>query len=81
MATKKQNEILQTYLQTQSYRGTARKLGVDYKYVRSTIKLLEARGQVPWQSPAPTPPHIDVAKSTVQYNGNGDVVQLSLIHI
>ena len=75
MATKKQNEILQTYLQTQSYRGTARKLGVDYKYVRSTIKLLEARGQVPWQSPAPTPPHIDVAKSTVQYNGNGDVVQ------
>ena len=75
MATKKQQDILQDYLETQSYRETARNLGVDNRYVTRTIKKLEARGDVPWQSPAPSPAHLEVGKRTVQYNGDGEVVQ------
>lgn len=75
MATKKQQDILQDYLETQSYRETARNLGVDNRYVTRTIKKLEARGDVPWQSPAPSAGHLGVGKRTVQYNADGEVVQ------
>jgi len=73
--TNKQELILQTYLETQSYRQTAKILNVDARYVTRTIKKLEAKGQVPWQSAAPSPAHLEVGKRTVQYNGDGEVVQ------
>ncbi len=75
MATKKQQDILHDYLETQSYRKTARNLGVDKRYIGRTIKLLEARGEVPWQSEAPSPAHLEVGKRTVQYNADGEVIQ------
>ena len=70
-----QSEILQTYINTGSYSETARVLGKDKSYVHRTIKLLEAKGQVPWQSSAPIPAHLKVGKTTVQYDSKGRVIQ------
>jgi len=73
--TNKQKQVLEAYLKTNSYRGAAEFLGKNRTYVRSVIKTLEANGDVPWRSKAPTPDHIDIKNSTVQYNADGEVVQ------
>lgn len=73
--TNKQKQVLEAYLKTNSYRGAAEFLGKNRTYVRSVIKTLEANGDVPWRSQAPSPAHIDIKNSTVQYNADGEVVQ------
>jgi len=73
--TKRQQEILDAYIAHGSYNEVARRLNADRRYVARTIQSLEARGEVPWQSPAPSPDHLEVGKRTVQYNADGQVVQ------
>jgi hypothetical protein len=73
--TRKQQEALDAYLLHGSYSEAARSLGIDRGGLRKTIKSLEARGEVPWQSAAPVPAHLTVGKTTVQYDANGKVIQ------
>ena len=73
--TPKQQQILDAYINTGSYGGAARFLGKDRSNLRKVIKQLESRGEVPWRSKAPTPDHLEVKNSTVQYNAEGEVVQ------
>jgi hypothetical protein len=73
--TKRQQQILDAYIAHGSYNEAARRLKTDRRYVARTIQSLEARGEVPWQSPAPSPDHLEVGKRTVQYNADGQVVQ------
>ena len=73
--TKKQQEALDAYLLHGSYNVAAKILGIDRGGLRKTIKRLEARGLVPWQSAAPVPAHLTVGKTTVQYDANGNVIQ------
>ena len=75
MATDRQLEVLQVYLKTQSFRKTGKILGVDSRYVSRTIKLLEKQGEATWLSPAVIPDHLNVTKTTVQYDADGQVVQ------
>lgn len=73
--TKAQSEAIDAYIEVGSYRGAARKLGKAETTVRQMIKRLERLGQVPWKSSAPTPAHLNVGKTTVQYDGAGNVIQ------
>ena len=73
--TPKQQKIVDAYIETGSFGAAARLLGKDRSNLRKVIRLLEARGEVPWRSKAPTPNHIEVKNSTVQYNAEGEVVQ------
>lgn len=70
-----QSEALKVYIDTGSYSETARVLGRDKSNIHKTIKILEAKGEVPWLSKAPIPSHIGVSKTTVQYNADGKVIQ------
>ena len=38
-----------------------------------TLKRIERKGQAPWLSPAVTPEHLGVSKTTVQYGPDGEV--------
>ena len=73
--TPNQKEIIDAYLKTGNYTAAAKLLGKDRANVRKSILMLEAQGRVPWRSAAPTPGHLTVGKSTVQFDKNGDVVQ------
>lgn len=69
--TKLQQEILDAYLQIGTYRGVASKLGKDRNYVKGIVKKLEKLGLAPWISPAFTPEHLKMSKTTVQLNADG----------
>lgn len=73
--TEIQKQTIAAYIKAGSYRGAARLLGKAESTVRQTLKSLEARGEVPWRSPAPSPAHLHVKSSTVQYNAAGEVIQ------
>ena len=73
--TKGQSEAIDAYIEVGSYRGAARKLGKAESTIRGIIKRLERSGEVPWKSAAPTPSHLSVGKTTVQYDGAGNVIQ------
>lgn len=70
-----QQEAIDAYLDTGGYRAAARKLGKAESTIRGILKRLERLGQVPWKSSAPTPDHLSVGKTTVQYDSGGNVIQ------
>lgn len=73
--TEHQKKAVEAYLKAGSYKGAAKLIGKDPSNLRKLIKQLELQGDVPWQSAAPTPAHLTVGKSTVQYDANGNVIQ------
>ena len=73
--TKKQKKILDAYLRVGSKTGAANELNLARSYVRKTIAILEQRGEVPWNTAAPRPDHLNYGKSTVQLNAEGQVIQ------
>ena len=73
--TEHQKKAVEAYLKAGSYNAAAKLLGKDPSNLRKLIKQLELQGDVPWQSAAPTPAHLTVGKSTVQYDANGNVIQ------
>ena len=73
--TPSQQLAVDVYLEAGSYRKAAKILGQNESTVRNKIKRLEKLGKVPWKSAAPTPAHLNVGKTTVQYDGNGNVIQ------
>jgi len=73
--TESQKKDIDAYLKYGGYSEAARQLGKDVSNLRKSIKLLEADGKVPWKSSAPTPAHLSVGKTTVQYDGAGNVIQ------
>ena len=75
MLNQNQQEVVDAYIEVGSYRGAARKIGKAETTVRQMIKRLERLGQVPWKSSAPTPSHLSVGKTTVQYDSGGNVIQ------
>lgn len=73
--TEKQEAVVRAYLKAGSITGAARELNCDRANLRRTIRLLEAKGEVPWNSSAPRPEHLSYGKSTVQLNAEGHVIQ------
>lgn len=73
--TNKQKLVLESYLKTMNKTETARQLGVTRQAVRSAINAIEKKGQAPWLSGAPIPDHLEQVKTTVQYDGAGNVIQ------
>jgi len=73
--TPSQQLAVDVYLEAGSYRKAAKILGKNESTIRNKIKRLEKLGKVPWGSPAPSPNHIAVKSSTVQYNSKGEVIQ------
>jgi len=73
--TPSQQLAVDVYLEAGSYRKAAKILGQNESTVRNKIKRLEKLGKVPWKSAAPTPSHLNVGKTTVQYDGAGNVIQ------
>ena len=73
--TEYQKQVVEAYLESGSYNGAARILEKDPSNMRKLIKQLEAQGDVPWRSAAPSPNHLAVKSSTVQYNSKGEVIQ------
>jgi len=73
--TPSQQLAVDVYLEAGSYRKAAKILGQNESTVRNKIKRLEKLGKVPWKSGAPTPAHLSVGKTTVQYDGAGNVIQ------
>lgn len=69
--TKRQREVLNEYLKTMNKAETARTFGVCHAAIRKTLKQIEAKGLAPWQTPAVTPDHLSMVKTTVQYDRNG----------
>ena len=70
-----ETEILNSFLVTGNKCHTARDLGVSRRRVRNAIASAEKKGHVPWLSPAPKPDHLEMCKTTVQYDAKGDVIQ------
>ena len=79
--TPKQQQVLTLYLQTGNKSETARQLGMARENVRDIIKKLEARGLVPYLTPAPLPEHYAVQKRSVRYNEQGEAIGESRILI
>jgi hypothetical protein len=73
--TENQKKAIEAYIEAGSYRGAARLLGKAETTIRTILKRLESRGEVPWRSPAPAPAHLHIKSSTVQYNAAGEVIQ------
>jgi hypothetical protein len=73
--TPKQQQVLDLYLETGNKSETARKLGIPRENVRDTIKKLEARGLVPYLTSAKKPEHLQLHKTTVQYDEQGKPVR------
>jgi len=74
-STKRQQEILNLYIQLQNKRAVARELGINESTVRQSLARSEGAGHTPWFSPAVTPEHLSLSKTTVQYNADGEVIQ------
>ena len=72
--TPRQQEYIDAFIECGSYTTAAKKLGIQRRDLSRTLKRLEASGRVPWLSPAPRPDHMRMAKTTVQYNSAGDVM-------
>lgn len=73
--TDRQAQQLEAYLRLGSLGAAARELKMDRSNLRQTIRKLEAKGEVPWQSKADRPTHLRYGKSTVQLDGDGNVKQ------
>lgn len=71
--TKKQQEILDSYVKNGTYRGAARELDLDRMYVKDVVQKVERLGMAPWLSDgAMIPEHLRMAKTTVHYK-DGEV--------
>jgi len=75
MLTRAEQKALDAFTETGSKCQAAKRLGVARSTIRATLKRVEQKGCAPWLSPAQTPEHLKCAKTTVQYDGQGKVVQ------
>jgi hypothetical protein len=73
--TPHQEKVLSTYLQTMDKSATARALGMSRSAVRFAINAIEKKGKAPWLTPAVTPEHLGLLKTTVQYDRHGVAIQ------
>jgi len=74
--TAKQQQVLDAYLKCDMNKAhAARLLGIARSSVRIHIQAIEKKGEAPWLSGAPIPDHLNQVKTTVQYDGAGNVIQ------
>ena len=73
--TDKQQKVLDLYLEHGSKSKVAKILGCNESNIRQCLRRIENKGKAPWLSPAVTPDHLSLSKTTVQYNKDGEVVQ------
>lgn len=75
MLTKKEQQVLDMFIELGDKQAVANKLGISRSTVRQTIKRMEAKGAAPWLTPAFQPDHLSMSKTTVQYGADGTPVQ------
>lgn len=75
MLTPKEQQVLDIFLDTNKRMAVSEKMGMSPSAVRHALKRIESKGEAPWLSDAVTPEHLHCSKTTVQYNGKGEVVQ------
>jgi len=73
--TQRQIEIRDAYSELGNKAAVARKLGITRAAVRHQINILERKGEASWYSGAIIPEHLKQVKTTVQYDGEGRVIQ------
>lgn len=74
--TPRQREILDALEREGSQRKAARALGIARTTLKSTLEAIQHKGLVPAQlSNVETPDGMGMTKTTVQYDGDGNVVQ------
>jgi hypothetical protein len=67
--------VIAEFNRTRSKAETARALGVDPKTVYRHVKKAESAGMAPWLTPAAVSPAMNMAKTTVQYDADGNPIQ------
>ena len=73
--TDRQQEVLDLYLEHGNKSKVAKIFGCNESNIRQCLRRIEKKGKAPWLSPAVTPDHLKLSKTTVQYNKDGEVVQ------
>ena len=73
--TDTQQEVLDLYLEHGNKSKVAEIIGCNESNIRQCLQRIEKKGKAPWLSPAVTPDHLKLSKTTVQYNKEGEVVQ------
>jgi len=71
----KHEEVIAAYAQIKNKSEVARALGVDARTVYNHVKRAESEGNAPWLTPAAISPTMNLHKTTVQYNADGDPIQ------
>lgn len=71
----KHEEVIAAYAQIRNKSEVARALGVDARTVYNHVKRAESEGNAPWLTPAAISPTMNLHKTTVQYNADGDPIQ------
>lgn len=73
--TDRQREIYTLFCELKDKQAVATKLGVSRSTVRCALRALAARGMSPGLAPVAVPENFQMGKTTVQYNGAGEVIQ------
>mgnify|MGYP003329161752 FL=1 len=71
--TDTQQKVLDLYLEHGSKVKVAKILDCDESNIRQCLRRIEKKGKAPWLSPAVTPEHLSLSKTTVEYNKKGEV--------
>tara|TARA_R100001463_G_scaffold10301_1_gene30215 strand:+ start:1018 stop:2169 length:1152 start_codon:yes stop_codon:yes gene_type:complete len=71
----KHEEVIAAFAQIRNKSRVAKALGVDVRTVYNHVRRAESEGNASWLSPAPISPTMSLAKTTVQYNADGDPIQ------
>lgn len=70
----KETEAVEVFMKTGNKSSAAKLMGISRASLRQYLLRAEAKGLAPWQAPnTPIPPHLNVCKSTVHYDGEGNV--------
>jgi hypothetical protein len=73
--TNHQEKVLEEYLKTMNKTKAAQALGIARGSLRRALDLIERKGAAPWLTPAVTPEHLRLVKTTVQYDAAGKPIQ------
>lgn len=75
MLAQKEQQVLELFLELGDKQAVADRLNLSRSTVRHHIRRIEQKGLAPWLTPAMTPEHLEMSKTTVQYNSAGQPIQ------
>lgn len=73
--TAHEQNTIDAFLALGDKQAVANSMGLSRSAVRNTIRRIEQKGLAPWLTPAMTPDHLSMSKTTVQYNSAGQPIQ------